>query len=69
MEKSLLHVVYKAGAITLDDNGNVGIHFSALETAWAYCKGDKIRSGIHPGDHFIDDAWILAIVYLLNVWS
>lgn len=47
---------YKAGAITLDKNGNVGIHFDSLKMAWTYRKGDKIHSGIRLGDDFIEDA-------------
>lgn len=53
MEKRLPH---KAGSISLDKNGNVGIHFNALKMAWAYRKGDKIHSGIRRGDNFIEDA-------------
>lgn len=47
---------YKNGAITLDKNGNVGIHFTSKKMAWTYRKGDKIHSGIRPGDDFVEDA-------------
>lgn len=47
---------YTAGAITLDKNGEIGISFSSLKMAWSYRKGNKIHSGIRPGDNFIEDA-------------
>lgn len=47
---------YNAGAITLDNKGNVGIHFNSLKMAWTYRKGNKIHSGIRPGDDFEEDA-------------
>lgn len=49
-------LTHKAGAITLDKNGDVGIGFNSHKMAWTYRKGDKIHSGIRPGDHFIEDA-------------
>lgn len=46
---------YKAGAITLGTKGDVGIFFNSLKMAWTYRKGNKIYSGIRPGDNFIED--------------
>lgn len=47
---------YTAGAITLDNAGNIGIHFNSLKMAWTYRKGNQIHSGIRPGDDFVEDA-------------
>lgn len=47
---------YTAGAITLDERGNVGISFTSRKMAWTYRKANKIFSGIRPGDNFIEDA-------------
>ena len=53
MAKRLPH---GAGAITLDKNGSIGIHFNSKKMAWAYRKSDKMHSGICLGDDFIEDA-------------
>lgn len=46
---------YTAGAITLDKKGDIGIYFTSEKMAWTYRKGDKIYSGIRPGDNFVEN--------------
>lgn len=35
-----------AGAITIDNQGNVGVYWTSEKMAWAYQKGNKLFSGI-----------------------
>lgn len=46
----------KTGSIALDKHGNVGVYFNAAKMAWAYRKGGKVHSGVHPGEEFIENA-------------
>lgn len=56
LQEMTTRLPYKAGAITLDRKGDVGIYFNSLKMAWTYRKGNKIYSGIRPGDNFVEDA-------------
>lgn len=47
---------YKAGAITISKNGDIGIGFNSIKMAWTYRKGNEIHSGIRHGDDFVEDA-------------
>lgn len=47
---------YKAGSITLDINGGIGIYTNMPKMTWSYRKADKIYSGIRPGETLIEDA-------------
>lgn len=38
-----------AGAITLSNKGEVGIHFSSKRMSWAYVKGNNLFYGIEHG--------------------
>lgn len=38
-----------AGAITLSNKGEVGVHFSSKRMSWAYVKDNKILYGIEHG--------------------
>lgn len=46
-----------AGAITIDKNGNIGIHFSSKRMAWAYIKGNELHYGINHGEDFVEKAF------------
>lgn len=42
-----------AGAITIDRNGQIGIHWTSEKMAWAYQKGNEIHYGIKHGEDLI----------------
>lgn len=46
-----------AGAITLSNKGEVGIHFTSKRMAWAYGKQGKVYSGINPEDKCVVEPW------------
>lgn len=43
-----------AGAITLSNKGQVGIHFNSKRMAWAYAQNGEIHSGINPDEDEIE---------------
>ncbi len=43
-----------AGAITLSNKGQVGIHFNSKRMAWAYVRGGEVHSGINPDEDDIE---------------
>lgn len=45
-----------AGAITLDNKGEVGIFFTSEKMSWAYRKEDLLHFGIFPNQHETEDA-------------
>ncbi len=40
-----------AGAITLSNKGQIGIHFNSKRMAWAYARNGEIHFGIDPDEH------------------
>lgn len=50
----LLLLTFILGAITISNQGDVGIGFSSKAMAWAYQKGNKIHYGIRHNDHKVD---------------
>lgn len=45
---------YTAGAITIDNSGQLGIYFTSIKMAWAYRNGAELHSGIRLGDDFVE---------------
>lgn len=56
LEEMTKRLGFTAGAITLSPKGEPGIYFTSQKMAWTYRKGNKIYSGIRPGDNFVEDA-------------
>lgn len=55
IEKMTERLTETAGAITLSNKGDVGMHFSSKMMAWCYVKAGKIHYGIKPNEHNIED--------------
>lgn len=47
---------YTAGAVTLDNQGKLGIYWTSQKMGWAYRKGSKVHSGVRIGQDFVEDA-------------
>lgn len=45
-----------AGAITIDNLGNVGLYWTSEKMAWAYRKGDEVHYGIKHGEDYVEAA-------------
>uniref|UniRef100_T1GW36 Uncharacterized protein n=1 Tax=Megaselia scalaris TaxID=36166 RepID=T1GW36_MEGSC len=43
------------GVISIDANGDVGIHFTSKHMAWAYRKGSEMHYGITPGEDNVEE--------------
>lgn len=43
------------GVISIDANGEVGIHFTSRHMAWAYRRGGKMHYGITPGEDNVEE--------------
>lgn len=44
-----------AGAITLSNQGDIGVSFTSHRMCWAYQLGNQVHYGIDPGQHLIDE--------------
>lgn len=56
LEEMTSRLVQTAGAITIDRNGEIGMHWTSEKMAWAYRKGDTVHYGIKHGDDLVEKA-------------
>lgn len=54
LEEMTGRLTQTAGAITIDSDGKVGMHWTSEKMAWAYRKADELHYGIRHGEDFVE---------------